>query len=64
MLDWLKVRRENAFRCEARYAAGTATITNYDGAGPAAELHSYMTSLAMARVVAYGSVLETIRARL
>ena len=40
VLDWLKVCRENALRCEARYAAGTATITNYHGAAPAAELHS------------------------
>jgi hypothetical protein len=41
VFDWLKVRRENAFRGEARYAAGTATITNYDGAAPAAELRKF-----------------------
>jgi hypothetical protein len=40
VLDWLKVRRENALRDDARYAAGTTTITNYHGALPAAELHS------------------------
>jgi hypothetical protein len=38
VLDWPKVHSENALRCDARYAAGTATITKYDGARPAAEL--------------------------
>jgi hypothetical protein len=41
VLDWFKVHRENALRCEACYAAGTAILTNYDDAAPAAELHSY-----------------------
>lgn len=40
VLDWLKVQRENPVYCDARYAAGTATVTNYDGDAMAAELHS------------------------
>jgi hypothetical protein len=41
VLDSLRFRRENAFRCETRYAAGTATMTSYDGAAPAAKLHQF-----------------------
>lgn len=40
VLDSFQIRRENALRCDACYAAGTAIITNYDGAAPAAELDS------------------------
>ena len=38
VLDWFRVHRENALRSDAHYAAETAAITNYDGAGAAAEL--------------------------
>ena len=38
VLDWFRVHRENALRSDAHYAAETAAITNYGGAGPAAEL--------------------------
>jgi hypothetical protein len=36
VLDWSNVHRENAFRCDACYPAGTATIADDDGARPAA----------------------------
>jgi hypothetical protein len=38
VLDWFSLRGENALCCDARYAVETVAITNYGGAGPAAEL--------------------------
>jgi len=40
VLDWFKAQRENPVYCDARYAAGTATVTCYDGDVLVAELHS------------------------
>lgn len=37
MFDWLIVDDENAFCVDADYSAGTATVTNYGGAGATAE---------------------------
>ena len=48
VLDSFQIRRENALRCDAHYAAGAATITNYDGAAPAAELDSSASVVASA----------------
>jgi hypothetical protein len=38
VVDWFIVQGENALRSDARYPAGTAAVSNYDGAAPAAEL--------------------------
>jgi hypothetical protein len=43
-VDLSGLRRDNAGSLVARYAAGIATITNYDGASSAAELDSSATS--------------------
>ena len=45
VLDSFQIRRENARRCDAHYAAGIATIDDYDGAAPAAELDSWPCKL-------------------
>jgi hypothetical protein len=37
VLDWFIVQGEDALCRDARYPVGTATVTNYHGAGPAAE---------------------------
>ena len=52
VLDWSKLHRDNAFRSDGRYAAGTAAITNYDAAVPAAELRSSLAQETLAHVVA------------
>ena len=52
VLDWFIVHGENAVCCAAHYAAGIAAITNYQGAGPAAEFEVRLHMLA-AKVLAF-----------